>query len=97
MGTWHVYVVRCGDDTYYCGSTNDLARRMREHNSSPKGARYTKSRRPVILVYSEALGSRSLALRREARIKALPRRAKQALFVQGSPISSTEKYIGDKT
>ena len=53
--SWYVYVVRCRDDSLYTGITTELERRIEEHNHSPKGARYTRARRPVELVYSEAL------------------------------------------
>lgn len=76
---WFVYLLRCADGSLYTGITTDLERRCRQHNSG-KGARYTRSRRPARLVYQEALGTRSLALRREAAIKALSRRQKLALI-----------------
>ena len=66
---WYIYLVRCSDGTLYTGITNDLGRRIREHNSEKGGARYTRSRRPVELVYSESAGSRSEAAKREYRIK----------------------------
>lgn len=77
---WHVYILECADGTLYTGSTNDLARRVREHNESPLGAKYTKARRPVTLRYESAHKSRSEALKEEARIKALSRPAKQVLL-----------------
>jgi len=69
--TWFVYLVRCCDGSIYTGITTNLARRMQEHNSGPRGARYTRSRRPVTLVYSEVVASRSRAAQREWQIKRL--------------------------
>ncbi len=78
MGRWHVYFLRCGDGTLYAGATNDLRRRLGTHQRG-RGARYTRARRPVELVYSESVGDRSAALKREAALKRLPRQAKLAL------------------
>lgn len=73
-------MLRCADGSLYTGITTDLARRLAEHNGNgPAGARYTRSRRPVVLVYSEAAGNRSDASQREAVIKRLDRARKQAL------------------
>jgi putative endonuclease len=66
---WFVYIVRCSDSTLYTGITTDLERRMDEHNSHKKGARYTRTRRPVRLVYCEKVSSRSAAASREYAIK----------------------------
>jgi len=70
---WYVYVVRCSDETLYTGITTDVEKRVNEHNSSKNGAKYTKSRRPVKLVYSEKAVDRSGASKREHFIKKLPR------------------------
>ena len=78
MGYW-VYLLRCGDGSLYTGCTNDLARRLRAHQSG-RGAKYTRSRLPVELVYQEPAADRSAALRREAAIKALTRGEKLALI-----------------
>ncbi len=83
LNTWYVYVVECGDGTYYTGITTDIERRLTEHNSSSLGARYTRSRRPVRLHYHETSSSRSDALKRELQIKKLSRRNKRLL---ASPI-----------
>ena len=66
---WQVYIVRCRDGTLYTGITTDLIRRLATHNSEKGGARYTKARRPVQLVFSEPAISRSAATRREWQIK----------------------------
>jgi putative endonuclease len=79
---WYVYMVRCSDGTLYTGITNDLPRRIEAHNSRRGGARYTKSRRPVQLVYAEKVASKSAAARLELRIKNLPRSKKKTL-IQG--------------
>jgi putative endonuclease len=76
---WQVYLLRCGDGTLYTGATNDLARRLARH-ASGRGARYTRSRLPVALVHAERAAGRGAALRREAAIKRLDRRAKLALI-----------------
>tara|TARA_R110000824_G_scaffold401771_1_gene615506 strand:- start:199745 stop:200011 length:267 start_codon:yes stop_codon:yes gene_type:complete len=80
--TWHVYLVECADKTLYTGITTDLKRRIGEHNDSLKGARYTRAKRPVKLVYSEAAVSRSEASKREYELKKLPRFEKLVL-IQG--------------
>ena len=72
----HTYILRCADDTLYVGSTNDLAKRVREHNHAKVGAHYTKIRRPVVLVYSEAHRTLAKARAREAEIKRLTRKEK---------------------
>ena len=77
--TWLVYMVRCSDGTLYTGITNNLERRLAAHNSSRDGARYTRSRRPVKLVYATAAGSHSAAARLESRIKKMGRARKKAL------------------
>ena len=79
-----VYILRCGDGTLYTGCTNDLPRRLRAHQSG-RGAKYSRSRLPVELVYQEAVPDRSGALRREAAIKRLDRRRKLALIAAFRP------------
>jgi predicted GIY-YIG superfamily endonuclease len=78
-GGWFVYVLRCADGTLYTGVTTDLTRRCRQHGNGT-ASRYTSCRRPTQLVYQEAHGSRSSALKREAAIKALSRRQKESLI-----------------
>lgn len=78
--SWYLYMVRCADDTLYTGITTDVQRRLDEHNGDDRiGARYTRARRPVVLVYSEQAESRSAAASREAAIKKLTRQQKLAL------------------
>jgi putative endonuclease len=79
-GSWAIYMLRCADGTLYTGITTDVARRVAEHNGDGGvGARYTRSRRPVTLVYMEAADNRAQAARREAAIKQLGRARKLAL------------------
>lgn len=74
---YHLYVIQCADGTLYTGIALDVKQRIVEHNTSDKlGARYTRSRRPVRLVYSKEVGDQSTALREEYRFKQLPRLAK---------------------
>ncbi len=73
-----MYLLRCVDGSLYCGWTNDLDRRLAAHRAGT-ASRYTRSRLPVELAWSRAMGSRSEAMREEARIKRLPRAAKVAL------------------
>ena len=68
---YYLYILRCVDKTLYSGITVDLNRRLAEHNHSKRGAKYTRSRRPVILVYSKKYRNRSIASQAEARIKKL--------------------------
>ena len=73
---YFVYIVKCSDKTLYTGITSDLKRRLEEHNNSKLGAKYTKVRRPVELVYSKEFSDRSTALIEEAKIKKLSRKEK---------------------
>jgi putative endonuclease len=75
-----VYILECADRTLYIGSTNNLARRLHQHNSTKAGAHYTKTRRPVRVRYSEILTTLSEARAREAALKRLSRREKLAII-----------------
>ena len=75
---WYVYMLRCGDGTLYTGITDDIDRRFAAHQAG-KGAKYTRGRGPLELVYREELADKSAALKREYQIKRLPRLEKQAL------------------
>ena len=77
---YFVYLVACADTTLYTGVTTDLARRVLEHNTSKKGAKYTSSRRPVTLVFSKKYKSRSAAQIAEAKMKKLSRAAKLSII-----------------
>jgi putative endonuclease len=78
---YYLYILKCADKTLYTGITLDLERRLREHNNTKIGAKYTRARRPVTLVYSKKFRNRSLALRGEDRIKKLSR-AEKLLMVK---------------
>ena len=78
-GVWLVYLLRCADDLFYTGITNDIGRRCDQHNAGT-ASRYTRSRRPIRLVYEETLANRSEALKRETVIKALSREEKELLI-----------------
>jgi putative endonuclease len=77
---WWVYIVACSDESLYTGITTDRKRRIAEHNNSKKGAKYTRNRRPVDLVYSEMHPDRSTASKREYEIKKLSRAEKLKLI-----------------
>ena len=77
--TWHVYIIECNDGSFYTGITNDLEKRITAHNAG-HGAKYTKSRRPVRLRYSEAAHNRGQASQREYAIKSLQKLAKLKLI-----------------
>ena len=81
---YYVYLLRCADGTLYTGFTNDLARRLAAHNAG-RGAKYTRGRRPVELVYWESFSNKSSALRREYAIKQLTRRQKLTLIQSSVP------------
>jgi putative endonuclease len=86
---WQVYIVRCADGTLYTGVAVDVARRIAEHNGTrTNGARYTRARRPVKLVYQEKAANRSAACKREYIIKQMGRREKLALICAASRIIS---------
>ncbi len=78
---YFVYIVQCIDETLYTGIAHDLERRIAEHNSSYKGARYTRSRRPVHLVYYECAADRSEASKREYQIKKRMSRKEKLLLI----------------
>ncbi|NMP15201.1 MULTISPECIES: GIY-YIG nuclease family protein [unclassified Thalassotalea] len=78
---WYVYILKCADDSLYAGITTDLERRVKEHNQGGKlGAKYTRVRLPVSVVYHETCQCRSSASKREAAIKKLTRKQKLALI-----------------
>ena len=77
---WYTYIVYCTDNTLYTGITTDLERRVGEHNSDDKGAKYTRGRRPVELVYNETFPDRAGAAKREAALKRMEAGEKRALI-----------------
>jgi putative endonuclease len=77
---FYVYILRCADGTLYTGSTNDLDKRLHQHNHAKSAAHYTKIRRPVVLAYSETLATFAEARAREAEIKRMARGEKEKLY-----------------
>ena len=77
---WFVYILECKDKTLYTGITNNIKKRIEQHNSSPEGAKYTRARRPVKCVYQEKQKNRSEATKREMAIKKLSRTEKLMLI-----------------
>lgn len=75
----YTYIVKCSDDTLYTGWTNDLEKRINDHNDG-RGAKYTKPRRPVVLAYYEEFRTKEEAMRREWQIKQLSRKEKLKLI-----------------
>ncbi len=75
----YIYIVECSDKTLYTGYTNDLDKRVKVHNEN-KGAKYTRGRTPVVLMYYEEFDNKSDAMKRESQIKKLRRTKKQRLF-----------------
>ena len=88
----YTYLLECSDHSFYCGWTNDLDKRVMAHNSG-NGAKYTKSRRPVVLVYYEIYETKEAAMKREAAIKRMSRREKERL-ISGGPESDSGLKLG---
>ena len=85
---WSIYLIRCGDDSLYCGISNDVERRLTEHQSQgPKCAKYLRGRTPLNLVYERVIGTRAEASSEEYRIKNLSRKAKEFLISQEKNLS----------
>lgn len=80
MASYYVYILKCSDETLYTGITTDVARRLNEHNTSKRGAKYTRVRRPVMLVFSKKCRSRASASKQEYHIKQLTRAQKLILI-----------------
>lgn len=83
--SWQLYILRCGDGTLYTGITDDLPRRLNAHRSG-KGAKYTRGRGPLELVYREDCPDKSAALRREIAVKKLSRQEKLSLIGEGASL-----------
>ena len=77
--TWYLYILRCGDGTLYTGITTDVEKRLEQHRTG-KGAKYTRGRSPLELVYREECEDHSQALKREAAIKRMSRQKKEILI-----------------
>ena len=85
--TWLVYLLECADGTLYCGVTNNMDRRISQHNGQiPGGARYTRGRRPVRLLANRACGDKSAALRLEKAVKSRPRTHKLQFLLSGEMV-----------
>ena len=85
---WLVYLLECADGTFYCGITTNMQRRLGQHNGqTPGGARYTRGRRPVLLLGSRACSSKSEALRLEQAVKARPKAHKLQFLLSGELVS----------
>ncbi|MFO7604505.1 MAG: GIY-YIG nuclease family protein [Gammaproteobacteria bacterium] len=81
MNEWYVYILRCADDTFYTGIARDVEKRLLEHNHDDRlASKYTRARRPLMLIYKEPCASRSAASKREVEIKKLPRSQKALLL-----------------
>ncbi|MCK5288830.1 MAG: GIY-YIG nuclease family protein [Candidatus Omnitrophica bacterium] len=91
-GNFSVYILECKDRTYYTGYTNDLERRIKEHNDNKRGAKYTRYKRPVKLVWNKEYRYLSYAMKAEYRIKQLTRLQKKKL-VNGSRLNNVLKLI----
>ncbi|MFZ5697331.1 MAG: GIY-YIG nuclease family protein [Pseudomonadota bacterium] len=80
---WFVYLLRCADGTLYAGITTNLDRRLAEHNAGKAGAKYTRTRRPVVLAWHEVADDRAAASRREYQLRKLTRAQKEGLIRPG--------------
>lgn len=86
--TWTVYFLRCNDNSLYTGITTDINRRLYQHNNTKLGAKYTRARRPVELVYSETAADKSTASQREYQLRTLPKHKKEKLVLAFADISA---------
>lgn len=85
--SWFVYIVRCADNTLYTGVARDVEKRLQQHNHGSAGAKYTRARRPVELVYREGAANRSEAQQREYRIRHLSAVQKRQLIESGADLT----------
>jgi len=90
VAEYSVYIVRCGDGSYYTGIATDVTRRIAEHESSPRGAKYLRGRGPLTVVFAEAVGDRSIASRLEYHVKQLDRAGKEKLINGGASLPEIE-------
>lgn len=88
---FYIYMVHCKDGTFYTGFTNDVEGRIRTHNEG-KGARYTRGRLPVTLVYMESFADKSTAMKREYEIKKYPRIKKEELIKNWNEINESKVF-----
>lgn len=92
---WFVYVVECSDGSLYCGVTTEVDRRIYEHNTTKRAAKYTRSRRPVILVFQSKSFTRSRASSIETKFKKLPTNKKRQL-IKSDELFNSYFHIDDK-
>jgi len=92
---WSLYILRCRDESFYTGVTTDIDRRFHEHEAG-RASRFTRTRRPVVLVYQETCGSRSQALSRECAVKSMGRKGKEDLVAGGSAAGPSERPKASK-
>lgn len=90
---YYLYILQCADKTFYTGITVDLKRRIAEHNSSTLGAKYTRGRRPVKIIFSQKFRTRSTASKAESHIKRLSRREK--LDVVKKDLEGLKKFLDE--
>jgi putative endonuclease len=79
--SWTVYFLRCNDNSLYTGITTDIKRRLHQHNNTKLGAKYTRARRPVKLVYSETAADKSTASKREYQLRTLTKKKKEEIVI----------------
>ena len=97
MLDWHLYLVRCHDGKLYTGITTNVARRFAEHQgNSDTGAKYLRGRGPLVLVFQKKLGSRSLALNVERKVKKLSKAKKEELITFSARLDHILKQVGPK-
>lgn len=89
---WYVYLLRCSDSSLYCGITTSLTRRIHEHNHSKKSSKYTRSRRPVTLVWATSVNNRSEASKLELKIKKMTKKMKEELV---NSLNNSNTIFGD--
>lgn len=89
--TWTVYFLRCNDNSLYTGITTDIKRRLHQHNNTKLGAKYTRARRPVELVYSETAADKSAASQREYQLRTLPKIKKEKLVLAFAALASKQE------
>ncbi len=80
----YIYILECADSTFYIGCTNNIEKRLHQHNNSKRGAKYTKTRRPVVVRYTEECNDLGTALKREYELKQLSREQKLRLIESGT-------------
>ena len=97
MLDWHLYLIRCHDGSLYTGITTDVARRLAEHQeNNGAGAKYLRSRGPLVLAFQKKLGSRSLALAVESKVKKLSKARKEELIRVNTRIDEIIKQVGSQ-